>query len=345
MSNNPKYSFVPITTIFAKLNRDLKLDTIDESDVIEWTGEALEGIGSVPMYEQAVAFMEVRNHQVEIPNGTLLIDAIARNNCWNGKSSNNLCPSDVLTDIKQTLDVSCADANNPCKNTLPIPLDCKGQPLMDYSIAYYRPYYDLLGEYYGWNWQTSRIHTRCFTPVRLSMDSFGFDLGSDTTTGTSMDRGHCGRDEYIVIKKKILRFNFQTGHIAVSFKRQAVDEETGYPLVPDSFSHKTAITKYITMMMMQREFYAGRDGAKGKLDKAEADWQWYCGQAGSFDMMPRGVDEYQNLLDQRQRLLPNNRQYYSFFGKMNIPEGRKWNDPDHRNYSVGFFRGTNGYAF
>lgn len=344
MSNNPKYGFVPIVSVFAKLTRDLGLDKVDESDVIEWAGEALEAIGSVPMYEQAVAFMEVRNHQAEIPNGTLLIDSVARNNCWNGKSSNNLCPADLLTEIKETLDVSCADANNPCKNTLPIPLDCKGQPLMDYSVAYYRPYYDLLGEYYGWNWQTSRIQTRCFTPVRLSTNDFGLSMGGGSC-GNTMDMKHCGQDEYVVIKKKYFRFNFKDGHIAVSYKRQAIDEETGYPLIPDNYAHKTAITMYITMKMMAREFYSGREGAKGRLDKAEADWQWYCGQAANYDMMPRGVDEHQNLLDQRQRLLPNNKQYFNFFGKMNVPEGRKWDDPDHRNYSVGFFRGTNGYAF
>lgn len=348
MPNNPKYDYVPIVSIFAKLERDLGLEEIDERDVIEWTGEALEFMGSVPMYEDAVAFIEVKNHQAEIPNGCLQIDQIGRNNMWTKASVDGICPADVLTDIKETLDISCKDANDPCFNTLPIPLDCNGSPLMDYNIAYFRPYYDLIGEYYGWNWRSSRMYQQRFTPVRLATDTFfGTEAGifsNDCNNG----RG-CVHDQYQVIrvrgKAKVLRFNFKEGQIALAYLRQAIDEQTGYPLIPDSVQHKTAITKYITMMMANRDFNKNREGAKGKLDKAEADWQWYCSVASTKDLMPHGVDEHQNLLDQRQRLLPNNRQYFSFFGKMNVPEGRKWNDPDHRNYSVGFFRGTGGYAF
>lgn len=354
MSNNPKYQFVPIVAVFAKLTRDLGLNQVDESDVIEWTGEALEAIGSVPMYEDAVAFAEVKNHQCEIPNGSLQIEQIGRNKCWHGPQIDTLCgaPATILTEIMQTNQFNGSGNCNGC-NTLPIPLDCNGQPLMDYNIAYYRPYYDLQAEYYGWSWRGSPLSRQCFTPVRLSTntmflgDNMNFNGGQQIADPYIRGgcQGGCYDDEYIVIKKKILRFSFKDGQVAISYKRQAIDPETGYPLIPDSFSHKTAITKYITMMMMSREFYSGREGAKGRLDKAEADWQWYCKQASSMDLMPWGVDEYQNLYDQRTRLLPNNKQYYSFFGKMNIPEGRKWDDPDHRNYAVNYFRGSGGYAF
>lgn len=345
MSNNPKYQYIPITAVFAKLVRDLGLQQIDETDVIEWTGEALEAIGAVPMYEQAVAFMEVRNHQCEVPLGAQVIDSIARNTQWIDRGRSNLCAADVLQDIKQYQDVSCKDANDPCFNTLPIPLDCKGSPLMDYSVAYYRPYFDLIGEYYGWSWQNCNVYNQHFVPVRLSTSDFGLLMPNGSCTNDSPYSAGCQRDEYVIIQKKIIRFSFKTGQVAISYKRAPIDEQTGYPLIPDNYAHKTAITNYITMKMMAREFYAGREGAKGRLDKAESDWQWYCGQASSFDLMPRGIDEHQNLYDQRTRFLPNNTQYYSFFGRMNIPEGRKYNDPDRRNYSVGFFRGTQGVSF
>jgi hypothetical protein len=352
MSTNPKYDLVPIVSIFAKLTRDLGLQTVDEADVIEWTGEALQAIGSVPMYEDAVAFMEVRNHQVYLPNGALMVDQIARNKCWAGPEANPLCPADLLNDINSTINVQeCLDANNPCKNPLPIPLDCKGQPLNDYSIAYYRPYYDLLSEYYGWSWNASRLNQECFIPVRLTTNTF-FLAQQDYQHNHGLNNqqiyhpGASWQDEYIINRKLgIIRFSFKTGQVAIAYKRQAVDPETGYPLIPDTYAHRTAITKYITMMMQSREFYQGREGAKGRLDKAEQDWHWYCKQAGNLDLMPWGIDEHQNLYDQRTRLLPNNKQYFSFFGKMNVPEGRKWDDPDHRNYAVNFFRGAKGYAF
>lgn len=329
---NSKYDYVPIVSIFAKLERDLGLDEIPERDVIEWTGEALEFMGSVPMYEEAVAFMEVKNHQVEIPNGCLQIDQIGKNNQWINATLSGICPSEVLSEVNECSDPSC--------NTLPIPLDCNGSPLMDYNIAYFRPYYDLIGEYYGWNWKSSRIYQEKFTPVRLATGSF---------FGTNVENceTNCSRDQYSIIKiqgkPRALRFSFKEGQVAIAYLRQQIDEETGYPLIPDSAAHKTAIVKYITMMLDNRDFRKNRDGAKSRLDKSEADWQWYCSVASTKDLMPHGIDEHQNLLDQRQRILPNNRQYFSFFGKMNIPEGRKWNDPDYRNNSIGFFRGTGGY--
>lgn len=332
--SNPKYDYVPIVSIFAKLDRDIGMEQMDEGDIIEWTGEALDAMGSVPMYEEAVAFIEVRNHQAEIPNGCLQIEQIAKNSRWDRPVLDGICPAQVLLDIKNCV-------TDPACNTLPIPLDCNGSPMMDYNIAYFRPYYDLIGEYYGWNWKSSHIYQERFSPVRLATGTF---FGSEADNCND-----CGRDQYVVIRvkgrAKTLRFNFKDGQIALSYLRQYLDPETGYPLVPDSYPHKTAIVNYITMKSMAKEFYKGREGAKGKLDKAEADWHWYCKQAGNKDLMPHGIDEYQNLLDQRQRILPDNRQYFGFFGKMNIPEGRKWNDPDRRNDSIGFFRGAGSYAF
>lgn len=345
MANNFRYQLVPISAVFAKLVRDLGLQSVDESDIIEWTGEALQAIGSVPMYEDAVAFIEVRNHQCEIPNGCLVIDQLARNLCWKGPTNDSLCPVQVLQDIKDYQDVSCDDANNPCKNTLPIPLDCNGSPLMDYNIAYYRPYYDLQAEYYGWNWSNSNLYQQCFRVIRLTSNVYF--TGSDRQT-TDLNANNqdpyltCRQDEYKVYNGATLRFSFKEGQVALAYKRQCVDETTGYPLIPDTYSHKTAITKYIAMMMASRDMNKKREGSIGLYDRLEKDWQWYCKQATNVDLMPHGIDEHQNLYDQRTRLLPNDRMYYGFFGKMNVPEGRKFDDPDFRNYAVNFFRGSRG---
>jgi hypothetical protein len=90
------------------------------------------------------------------------------------------------------------------------------------------------------------------------------------------------------------------------------------------------------MKLMEREFYANRDGSVGKLQKAEQDWQWYCKQARNRAMMPKGVDQWQNILEQRNYMLPRINRYYGFFGKMSRPESRKFNDPDFRNYFRGY---------
>jgi len=77
------------------------------------------------------------------------------------------------------------------------------------------------------------------------------------------------------------------------------------------------------------------------MQKAEQDWHWYCKQARNRSLMPKGVDAHQNIMEQRQYMLPRLKRYYGFFGKMSRPESRKFNDSDNRNYSNYFRRGQN----
>lgn len=317
-----QYSYTSIDRIFAKFARDISAN-FDEGDLIEWTGEALEFIGSVKLYEEAVAIIEVKNHQFALPNGIHQIQQIARDTRWKGPDQDPLCPAKVILSLPYSQDPP---------PSLPVVMDCYGSPMSDYDLAYYRPYYDLKAEHLGWH--ASDTYRQRFTPIRLATSSFGLGLVDD-----QKDCQSC-QDEYQVIRNKIVRVSFREGSVSLSFLRQVLDEETGYPLIPDTVEHTTAITKYITMKTQEREFYAGRDGAKMRLDKAEADWQWYCKMASNKDLMPHGIDEHQNWLDSRQRMLPNNRQYFGFFGNMNKPERRKFDDPDRRNFVISQFRGT-----
>ena len=75
-----KFSYTSVNTILSKFNRDLRGNDISESDIIEWTGEALGFMKIVEIQEEALAFLEVRNHQAELPDGFQNIIQIARNN-------------------------------------------------------------------------------------------------------------------------------------------------------------------------------------------------------------------------------------------------------------------------
>jgi hypothetical protein len=70
--------YTSIKAILSKVRRDYT-DSIDEADVIEWVGEALDAIHIRNNYEEAVAFIEVKNYEVLIPNGLANIIQIARN--------------------------------------------------------------------------------------------------------------------------------------------------------------------------------------------------------------------------------------------------------------------------
>jgi hypothetical protein len=205
-------------------------------------------------------------------------------------------------------------------------LDGRGTPLVEYDIAYYRPYFDLLGEYYGYS--NSRYYGMNYTPVKKATSSF-----FNTVVDKNYDRSlydNC-KDEYTVIGGDVLRFSFPSGFVAIAFKRSMRDRETGYPMVPDSISHMTALTYYIKMKLNEIEMGSKREGSAQLASYYDAQWQWYCGQASNQDKMPQGIDEHENLLNQRSYILPNTTRYYGYFGNLAKPEYRRYNDPDFRN--------------
>jgi hypothetical protein len=316
-----KHKYTSIDRIFSKVIRDFRKD-ISEADVIEWCGEALEFTQAVRAYEEAVAFIEVKNHQCQLPAGIHAVIQVARNNSWAGPTADSFCPAKAVEEVPAE------------ENTVPVAIDCNGQPLNDHELAYYRPYFDLKWEYELWG--NSNLYQQ-YTPVRLSNNTF-----FNTIVCKEEDQqiySSC-TDEYTVVNGQMLRFSFKEGMVAVAYLRQVLDPETGYPMIPDNISYTTAIVKYITLKVMEKDFYAGREGSAQKVEKAERDWHWYCKQASNTDMMPQGIDEYQNLLDQRSYILPRQNRYYGFFGKMNKPENRIYNDPDRRNWHGYHFRGN-----
>ncbi len=326
--SNEVTPYVSVNRILGKLRRDFgSLENVNESDVIEWAAEALQAIGAITLYEEAVAFIEVKDHQCQLPNGLHAIIQIARNICWDDKKQCGLCPSDVIA-------AADATATSDIPADIPVAIDCNGMPIDGYDLAYYRPYFDLRSEsgYYS----SSYLFNNCFSTVRLSNHSFFNSIVCNHPEQAKLYSEHIGMfDEYTIINGDTLRFSFEKTQIVLSYVRQQVDEQ-GYPMIPDHYAYTTAITKYVVMKLMEREFYANREGSVGKLQKAEQDWQWYCKQARNRAMMPKGVDQWQNILEQRNYMLPRINRYYGFFGKMSRPESRKFNDPDFRNYFRGY---------
>lgn len=320
-----KLNYVSTDTIMSKLYRDLGLEEISERDVVEMIGEALEFISVASVYEEAIAFVEVVDHQIDIPNGLHSIIQIARNNSWSASNKISCTPANVLLD---TVTEEIPNITEPCSNC-PVPLDCNGEPITGYDVAYYRPYFDLQYEYSGWT--VSNYYKQTYTPVRLSNHVFFNTLvcEEDTIYASDLD------DEYTIVEDKI-RFSFKEGSVAIAYYRQKIDENTGYPMIPDDISAITAITYYITWKYMQRLWYSGREGYSDKMQQAEKQWVWYVKQFQNSRKMPYGVDEFQNLLEGSQHLIPKTNRYYGFFGKIGKREQTTFKDPNRRSLT---FRG------
>ena len=93
-------NYTSVDRIFSKIGRDLKgEDNIDEIDVIEWIGEALEFLKVQQIQEQGVQFVEVKNNEAYLPKGLQMILQIAKDNEWEPKT-----PKKCFTQIKEKVD-------------------------------------------------------------------------------------------------------------------------------------------------------------------------------------------------------------------------------------------------
>ena len=78
MSN--RYKFISLETVLAKHRSNLRGLKVHENDAIEWAGEAL-GFMKIPnVSEEAVMFVQVTNHQADLPGNLQMIIQVAKHN-------------------------------------------------------------------------------------------------------------------------------------------------------------------------------------------------------------------------------------------------------------------------
>jgi hypothetical protein len=316
--------YVGLERVISKVYRDLGVEEISETDLVEWSGEALELIGAITLYEESVAIVEVENHQAKLPHGLHAIIQVARNNKWE-KSNKKICPADIIYDCEITEETNI----NECKpNTDGVPIDCKGTPITGYEIAYYRPYFDLRYEYI--DWCSCSMYKQNFTPVRLANHTFFNSIVC--AEDTQIYNGNSS-DEYTIVGDSI-RTSFKDGQLAISYYKQKIDTETGYPMIPDDVSVISAIFWYIAWKYNTRLWMMGREGYADKMQLSEQQWHWYCKQAGTNQMMIYGIDQHENLKDMRHQLIPKQNRYYGFFGNMSRPENTMFKHGGRQNFNV-----------
>lgn len=325
-----KFNFVSVDTIFSKLYRDLRGLEVEETDIIEWIGEALAFVRAPSINEEAVAFIEVADNVADIPTGLKIILQVARNNSYVAPTD-ELSPASVLSELTDDTPQDGIELTNDL-----------GLP-DEFNIAYYRPYYDLKYEYEGWI--ASNYYKGSYSPVRLSNNTFFKSIVAMETDPELKRIYTSSTDEYTLIgtypNNKLL-FNFTTGYVAVSYIRAKVDENTGYPLIPDDISFISAITYYVKWKLAERMRWFGIDGGEREAKYAEQAWLKYIRQANNRAKMLETIDDYQDVMEQSLHLIPRTRLYNGFFGNLGREELRRFNNPDGRRrftynrYNYGF---------
>lgn len=274
--------FTTVDRIFSKLHRELKGTDLNETDVIEWIGEALDHLKVSESQEQSVKFIEVSNHHAEVPRGFQMVLQIARDNDYE--------------DARWDLEDIVVNESTPQETEL----------VIDYTT-----------------WIESPVYKNRFTPVRLANNSlFNTLVCKEKVT----DFTNC-EDEYTIVgdMEKRLRFSFSDGRVAIAYLKTAMDQETGYPLVPDEISYITAITYYIKWKIAEWYQWNRREGFDSMTQDNERKWKAYARQAKNKAKMPKSLDDYQDLLEQTHYLVPKHRKYYGFFGNLSREQNLNFN--------------------
>lgn len=284
------YKYISLDRILSKVYRDIGMEEVSETDVIEWSGEALEFMSVVSIYEEAIAQVEINNHQGDLPYCLQVIRQVARDNYYEKKDA---CKEEIKEDkkIEPQPNAGCTECGERIIKEIQPDSYFNANPFMFLTTNYYKEHY---------------------TPVRLSNHTFFNSL----VCVEDVDIYKTCVDEYTIVEDKI-RTSFEEGLVLISYYRQKIDPETGYPMIPDTISLISAITYYITWKYFQRLWYMGREGMSDKMQQAEERWLKYCKQATSEFKMLSGIDEHQNFMESRfNNLIPNRRQYYGYFGNL-----------------------------
>ncbi len=316
--------YTTIDRILSKFHRDLRGTDVNESNVVEWIGEALEFLKVQQIQDQAIAFIEVNNHHAEIPEGFQMVLQIARNNKWVKEEKDKCTPCNTIINIQQPQE-ECEECNS-CNDVLVT--DCNGFIIEDNEIVDYKPQFDLKFEYQYW--KNSDYYKRNYSPVRLSNHS----LFNSIVCKEKIDECLECTDEYTIVgtTEKRLRFSFQDGQIAMAYLKNAIDETTGYPLVPDEVSYITAITYYIQWKIAQMFDWSGREGFARISQDKERLWLKYARQSKNKAKMPKSIDDFQDLLEQTHYLIPNHKKYYGYFGNLGKSQQLRFNLNIEANY-------------
>jgi hypothetical protein len=287
-----------VDRVLSKHYRDIG-EEIPENDAIEWIGEAMEFISVPSLQEQALMFSEVNNFHCNLPNHFQTVIQILK---YHGHyvKVDPCTPFKVKESIEEVMEKEC---------NCPAIIDECGELIDESQVVYYRPYFDLQWEYDPFC-RTKLVKER-FSPVRLTQHNF-FNTVIQKDRHKKVYQNH--GEEYIIVAQQKIRFSFQEGYVVMAYYRNALDQKTGFPLIPDEISIITAIEYYLQWKMAERKQWNGREGFANIAQQKNQQWLKYCMQAKNGAKLPKSLDEWQNLMERQIHLLPNYGVYNRFFG-------------------------------
>jgi hypothetical protein len=279
------YNLTSVKRVIAKVFSDFNLQEGDHriSDMIEWSGEALEKIGGFPSLETRVCgkddipLLVVSNYQTKLPCDFHTMVQV-------GYSPSIYGPFYPMRYATGSFDsgVDVTDSNSPVDITVNANIIMLCMTLYDLS-------YEAALE---------SINTDPLRRAKLN--------GILALQNTKIDQKIGGEMSYTsdltyLIKPGYIKTNIANGFIMLAYQAVPTDKE-GYPMIPDNVSYIEAIYWYIVTKLLYPQWANGQVRDAVYYD-ARRSWNFYCKQAYGNALLPN-KDQMESIKNVWLRLVP-----------------------------------------
>ena len=181
----------------------------------------------------------------------------------------------------------------------------------------------------SYNGKAMELATGAFGPMNVSSQDSSTDArinGQDVSQDNFPSSGNMVTSQgnklnpTFYVKDGIIVTSINEGTVILEYRAIATDKE-GFPKIPDLVSYRTAVTKYVQMMLDHRDLRKGRVSERIAM-KTEQDWQWYCKQARGTANMPN-LAYAESIKNMWVKLKPNQNSAQSFYNDLTIREMKK----------------------
>lgn len=252
------YNAISAQAIIAKVYRDHNIDDNIELDAIEWIGEAMDAIGAGTQLIDKEEFIVVTSHTGTLPH-----------------------------DLQHLNSVYAVD-NAPLKENWEdeeFPYDLSNvKDLQKYMIGRSSQLlHDGIGD------EATDLPSSSFNTQEDFRTIFQELQGQDEVEPTVNDLSGEYPETY-KLNGNQLKTSFENALVLISYKALPLDDQ-GYPLVPDNYAFKEALTWYIAKKLI----LGGKKLMVG-YETANNQWLKYCTQARNRANYP-DLDGYQKFME------------------------------------------------
>lgn len=293
------YKLTSVKKVIAKVFADLDLKEGDHrlSDMISWSGEALEKIGSFPQFINKVAgkndtpMLEISNYQAVLPFDLHRVIQVA----YSPTTAGPYYPMRTAS--------GSFDWERPSSTSTDVENVAATSSIVSLAMSMYdMTYAEAL----------NKINSEPATKTLLN------NLLKTTNDLTQPGGAVIDTHDYTyVITDNYIKTNVESGYLMVAYQAIPTDAD-GYPMVPDLISFQEAIYWYINMKLLYPQWMSGQVRDAVYYD-ARRSWNYYCKQAYGDALMP-DRDEMQSIKNTWIKLIPDLNAHRNFYNTMGQEE-------------------------